>query len=160
MRHSIRLLTKQLTHLPTLLTILTCAVTLGQDKPANPEANTATPIDRIKAADGFKVELLYSVPAADQGSWVNLCTDDKGRLLVSDQFGGLYRITPPAIGETIQQADVEPVPADIRAVNGMVWSNGALYVGVNDYEQKLPSGWSERRPDAGYAISYSCRRRC
>ena len=140
MRHSIRLLTKQLTHLPTLLTILTCAVTLGQDKPANPEANTATPIDRIKAADGFKVELLYSVPAADQGSWVNLCTDDKGRLLVSDQFGGLYRITPPAIGETIQQADVEPVPADIRAVNGMVWSNGALYVGVNDYEQKLPSG--------------------
>ena len=102
--------------------------------------NKATPIDRIKAADGFQVELLYSVPGQDQGSWVNLCTDDKGRLLVSDQFGGLYRITPPAPGEEVEAADVEPVPANIRGVNGMVWAFGALYVGVNDYEQKMPSG--------------------
>ena len=58
--------------------------------------NKATPVKRIKAAKGFKVELLYSVPSDTQGSWVNLCTDNKGRLLVSDQFGGLYRITPPA----------------------------------------------------------------
>ena len=102
--------------------------------------NTATPIDRIKAAKGFQVELLYSVPGQDQGSWVNLCTDDKGRLLVSDQFGGLYRITPPAAGEAVESADVEIVPANIRGVNGMVWAFGALYVGVNDYEQKMQSG--------------------
>jgi len=104
------------------------------------KANKATPIDRITVAKGFKAELLYSVPGVDQGSWVNLCTDDKGRLLVSDQFGGLYRITPPPIGKKIKQADVEEVPADIRAVNGMVWTHGALYVGVNDYEQKMDSG--------------------
>ena len=102
--------------------------------------NTATPVDLIKAANGFKVELLYSVPGSEQGSWVNLCTDDKGRLLVSDQFGGLYRITPPAAGEPVDAASVEKVPAEIRAVNGMVWSEGALYVGVNDYERKIPSG--------------------
>ncbi|MFT7632053.1 MAG: putative heme-binding domain-containing protein [Mariniblastus sp.] len=102
--------------------------------------NKATPIERIKAAEGFKVELLYSVPGEKQGSWVNLCTDNKGRLLVSDQFGGLYRITPPKSGETLTAADVQPVPADIRAVNGMVWAFGALYVGVNDYEKKVPSG--------------------
>lgn len=102
--------------------------------------NKATPIDRITAADGFQVELLYSVPGVEQGSWVNLCTDDKGRLLVSDQFGGLYRITPPAAGETLTEADVEPVPADIRGVNGMVWAFDALYVGVNDYEEIIPSG--------------------
>ncbi|MGY8770690.1 MAG: c-type cytochrome [Pirellulales bacterium] len=102
--------------------------------------NKATPINRIKAAKGFKVELLYSVPGQDQGSWVNLCTDNKGRLIVSDQFGGLYRITTPASGDTISQSQVEKVPADIRAVNGMVWTNGALYVGVNDYEKKIPSG--------------------
>lgn len=104
------------------------------------KGNTATPIELIKAIDGFEVELLYSVPGQDQGSWVNLCTDDQGRLLVSDQFGGLYRITPPPIGEKIDEADVEPVPADIRGVNGMIWYRGALYVGVNDYEQKMPSG--------------------
>ncbi|TWT62751.1 c-type cytochrome [Rubinisphaera italica] len=102
--------------------------------------NTATPVDRIHAADGFQVELLYSVPGLEQGSWVNLCTDDQGRLLVSDQFGGLYRITPPPVGEVVEPESVEKVPADIRAVNGMVWAFGALYVGVNDYEQKIPSG--------------------
>ena len=102
--------------------------------------NKATPINRIKAAKGFQVELLYSVPGQEQGSWVNLCTDDKGRLLVSDQFGGLYRITPPPAGKAIEPADIETVPAKIRAVNGMVWAFGALYVGVNDYEQKMPSG--------------------
>ena len=102
--------------------------------------NKATPIDRITVAKGFKVELLYSVPGADQGSWVNLCTDNKGRLLVSDQFGGMYRITPPPAGQAVKRADVETVPADIRAVNGMVWAFGALYVGVNDYERKIPSG--------------------
>lgn len=102
--------------------------------------NTATPIDRITVAKGFQAELLYSVPGLDQGSWVNLCTDNKGRLLVSDQFGGLYRITPPPPGETVKASQVEKVPADIRAVNGMVWSDGALYCGVNDYEQKMTSG--------------------
>ena len=102
--------------------------------------NTATPVDLITAAEGFKVELLYSVPSQEQGSWVNLCTDDRGRLLVSDQFGGLYRITPPPPGKPVSAGSVEKVPADIRAVNGMVWSKGALYVGVNDYERKIPSG--------------------
>ena len=58
--------------------------------------NTATPIDRVKAAEGFQVELLYSVPAEVHGSWVNMCEDNNGRSLVSDQFGKLYRITPPA----------------------------------------------------------------
>ena len=102
--------------------------------------NTATPISRIKAADGFQVELLYSVPSDVHGSWVNLCTDNKGRLIVSDQFGKLYKITPPKSGESITSADVKPVNVDIRAVNGMVWAFDALYVGVNDYERKIPSG--------------------
>lgn len=102
--------------------------------------NKATPIDRIKALDGFKVELLYSVPGEQQGSWVNLCVDNKNRLLVSDQYGGLYRMQPPAVGQTLRPEDIEVVPAPIRAVNGMVWAFDALYVGVNDYEQKIPSG--------------------
>mgnify|MGYP002629345955 CR=1 FL=1 len=102
--------------------------------------NKATPIDRITAAKGFQVELLYSVPGAEQGSWANLCTDNKGRVIVSDQFGGLYRITPPPIGKPVEPEAVEKVPAEIRGVNGMVWAFDALYVGVNDYEEKIPSG--------------------
>ncbi len=103
--------------------------------------NVATPISRIKAPDGFQIELLYSVPGADQGSWVALCLDDKGRLYVSDQYGGLYRLPAPAPGQALDPAAIEKVPADIRAVNGMHFADGALYVGVNDYEQKIPSGF-------------------
>jgi len=102
--------------------------------------NKATPIDRIKAAKGFKVELLYSVPGADQGSWVNLCVDPKGRIIASDQYGGLFRFAPPAIGQSLDPAKIEKLPLDIRAVNGMVWAFDALYMGVNDYEGKIPSG--------------------
>src|SRR5262249_5627126 len=62
----------------------------GVGKFANP---TATPIELIKAKKDFKVELLYSVPKAKQGSWVCMCVDPKGRLITSDQYGKLYRVT-------------------------------------------------------------------
>lgn len=103
-------------------------------------ANVATPVSNIKALKDFKVELLYSVPGGDMGSWVNLCNDDKGRIYASDQYGGLYRFTPPAAGATLKPEDVEKVPVDIRAVNGMLFAFGSLYVGVNDYEKKIQSG--------------------
>ena len=102
--------------------------------------NTATPVARIKAPRDFKVELLYSVPSGDQGSWVNLCNDDKGRIYASDQYGGLYRFPAPPAGQPLDPAAVQKVPAEIRAVNGMLFIGGALYVGVNDYEKKIPSG--------------------
>src|SRR5436309_2252160 len=50
----------------------------------------ATPVSLIKAKKDFKVELLYSVPAKTQGSWVSMCVDPKGRLFVSDQYGKLF----------------------------------------------------------------------
>jgi putative heme-binding domain-containing protein len=116
----------------------------GNNKPAGVgpaiKENKATPIKRIKTLKDFKAELLYSVPGQDQGSWVNLCVDNKNRIIVSDQYGGLYRFAAPPVGEMLDPAKVEKVPADIRAVNGMVWAFGALYVGVNDYEKKIPSG--------------------
>jgi putative heme-binding domain-containing protein len=103
-------------------------------------ANVATPISNIRTLPDFKVELLYSVPGLDQGSWVNLTSDEKGRIYVSDQYGCLYRFMPPAAGEPLNPASVEKVPAEIRGINGMLFAFGALYVGVNDYEKKIPSG--------------------
>ncbi|MDO8544049.1 MAG: DUF1080 domain-containing protein [Opitutaceae bacterium] len=102
--------------------------------------NKATPVSRIKAADGFKVELLYSVPGKTQGSWVNLCVDPKGRIIASNQFGGLYRFAAPARGQPLAPSAVEKLPVNIRAVNGMAFAFGALYVGVNDYDNQIPSG--------------------
>ena len=116
-------------------------------RPARAEAvgpvvgeNKATPVSRLKVANGFKVELIYSVPGGSQGSWVNLCLDPKGRIIASDQYGGLYRFQPPAAGQVLDPATVEKVGPEIRAVNGMLFAFGALYIGVNDYENKIPSG--------------------
>ena len=67
----------------------------GDAKPRFELAAAATPPEKIRVPDGFKVELLYSVPKDQEGSWVNMCYDPKGRLIVSDQYGGLYRVTPP-----------------------------------------------------------------
>src|SRR5579864_8199541 len=86
-----------------LLLAAVCAVAmLARERVAAAEENatgpTATPPDRIKIAKDFKVELLYSPPKS-QGSWVSMCADPKGRLIVSDQYdGGLYRLTPPPVG--------------------------------------------------------------
>jgi putative heme-binding domain-containing protein len=104
------------------------------------DENRATPVERIRLAKGFRVELLYSVPANEQGSWINLCTDGRGRILVSDQYGGLFRFPPPAAGASLDPKTIERVAEHIRAVNGMVWAFGALYVAVNDYEKKIASG--------------------
>ena len=40
--------------------------------------NAAPSPEQIRLPDGFKIELLYSVPRDDQGSWVAMCQDDKG----------------------------------------------------------------------------------
>ena len=133
---------------PTLaLTALFCAslTALAADKPKGrpdpgPDAglaineNKATPPGRIKAAKDFKVELLYSVPFAEQGSWVNLCVDGKGRIIASDQYGGLYRFAAPAAGQPLDPASIQKVPAPIKGANGLLWAFDALWVGVNDYE--------------------------
>ncbi|MEW6307211.1 MAG: heme-binding protein, partial [Verrucomicrobiota bacterium] len=102
--------------------------------------NKATPVSRIKTLPGFKVELVYSVPGGDQGSWVNLCLDGKGRIIASDQYGGLYRFAAPPLGQPLDPAKVEKVPVEMRAANGLLWAFNALYVMVNDYENKMPSG--------------------
>ncbi len=102
--------------------------------------NVATPVDRVKALKDFKVELLYSVPGGDHGSWVALCADDKGRIYASDQYGDLYSFNPPKPGAVLKKGDVKKVPVNIRAINGMVFTDGAIYAGVNDYEQKMTSG--------------------
>ncbi len=115
------------------LFLLAAAASFAAEGPAN--ENKATPPSRIKVAKGFAVELLYSVPAAEQGSWVSLCTDDKGRIYAGDQYGAIYRFAPPAAGQPLDPATIEKVPAAIKAADGMLWAFGALWVGVNDYEK-------------------------
>lgn len=87
----------------------------------------ATPPEAIVAPPGFKVERLYSVPGDRQGSWVNMTFDPKGRLVVSDQYGALYRVTVKGSEPPV----VEPIRAAIGEAQGLLYVGDSLYVVVN-----------------------------
>lgn len=95
-------------------------------------ADQATPADKVKIAKGFKVELLYSVPKEQEGSWVSMTQDDKGRMICSDQYGALYRITPPALNGSPGETKVEKLGIDFGHCQGLLYHAGALYGVVND----------------------------
>ena len=105
--------------------------------PYTPVKVTATPPDQISIAEGFKVELLHSVPRDTQDSWVNITVDPKGRLITSGQKFGLFRITPPKPGEPASKTKVETLHAvakvgdkefEIGTAQGLVWAFDSLYV--------------------------------
>jgi putative heme-binding domain-containing protein len=113
---------------------LAASVLFGCDALAQDAA--ATPADQVRIAKDFKVELVYTVPKQTQGSWVSMCVDPKGRLIVSDQYGGLFRITP---GKSAGDTKVEPIDVKIGHAQGLLYAFGCLYVMVND-QQPYPWG--------------------
>ncbi len=97
----------------------------------------ATPASEITAPPGFKVELLRSA-AKNEGSWVSMAIDTKGRLYISPQdaipesgfkreskWGGLWRATLDTAGH-ITAWDKVPVP--VGGAMGMLWAFDSLYV--------------------------------
>ncbi|MCD6049990.1 MAG: Cytochrome c, partial [Verrucomicrobia bacterium] len=97
---------------------------------ANVKAPTATPVNQLRVAKDFKVDLLYSVPKDEQGSWVSMTVDPKGRLIVCDQYGGLYRVTLPAVTST-NGLKIDKINVDIGEAQGLLWAFDSLYVVVN-----------------------------
>jgi putative heme-binding domain-containing protein len=96
---------------------------------ALPNANLLD-VANIKVAKDFKIELLYTVPRETQGSWVAMCIDPKGRLIVSDQNGALYRVTLPASnGGTVK---TEKINLNVGFAHGLLWAFDSLYVAVNE----------------------------
>ncbi len=85
----------------------------------------------ILTAPGFVVDHIYTVPK-EQGSWVSLTVDPKGRLYACDQGGaGLFRITV----QENEQPLIEPVSVDalksISGIQGMIWAFDSLWVHRN-----------------------------
>jgi len=90
----------------------------------------ATPVSEMKIAEGFDVELLYSVPGDTMGSWVCMTPDPKGRLIVSDQYGKLYRVTPPVKGSS-DEIKIELISVDVGMAQGLLCAFDSLYVMTN-----------------------------
>ncbi len=138
-----------------LLALLAATPLLAQ--PA--AAPVVVPSAALQVAPGFKVELLYAVPKEEQGSWVALTVDPKGRIYAGDQYGGLYRLTVPPLGSSegtkveklnvalpaaVIGADSEPLPPPPKkgkgsdglppsiGAHGLLYAFDSLYVMVDE----------------------------
>ena len=133
------------------------ALTPAFAQPAAPAA--AISPAALQVAPGFKVELIYTVPKEDQGSWVALTVDPKGRIYAGDQYGAVYRLTVPPVGSTegtkveklaltlpeaVLGSDSEPLPPPPKkgkganglppsiGAHGLLYAFDSLYVMVDE----------------------------
>ncbi|MEP7111612.1 MAG: c-type cytochrome, partial [Ferruginibacter sp.] len=109
-----------------------------------PATNQTDPkIEKLKLPPGFHAEHLYSPGENEQGSWVAMTFDDKGRMIACDQYGYLYRITIPPIGSDTATSKVKVEKLEIKIIgdtarlkigyaHGLLYAFNSLYVMVND----------------------------
>jgi putative heme-binding domain-containing protein len=141
---------KQWSRLPITLAVLIavgafCGVLLSNRTAKHRPPGSKT--DKIKLADGFVAEHLYSPSEEMNGSWVSMTFDDKGRMITSDQYGGLFRLELPPIGSTekpkVEKLLVEGDTAKVAMgyAQGLLYAFNSLYVMINNRESaKFPKG--------------------
>jgi putative heme-binding domain-containing protein len=128
--------------LPSILLLgLVLILAFGCAKKEEARQLTGNPkLDKLKLPEGFVAELLYSPGENEQGSWVAMTFDDKGRMITSDQYGFLYRLELPPIGsDSTQKAKVEKLVVGNVAdslvgmgyAQGLLYAFNSLYVMVN-----------------------------
>jgi putative heme-binding domain-containing protein len=113
------------------------------------EPNAAVSLDpkiaSLKLPTGFHADHLYSPGINNQGSWVAMTFDNKGRMIAADQYGNLYRLTIPPVGTDTNQQKIKvdsivlQLPGDtskysrrIGYAHGLLYAFNSLYVMVND----------------------------
>ncbi|MCI0535617.1 MAG: hypothetical protein L0Z50_10360, partial [Verrucomicrobiales bacterium] len=85
----------------------------------------ATPVEALKVADGFKIELLRSA-APGEGSWVAMTVDHKGRLIISPQGSEpMLRVSLEPKGGI---ARLETIDLPISGAMGLLYAFDSLYV--------------------------------
>ncbi|HEY5745475.1 MAG TPA: heme-binding protein, partial [Chryseolinea sp.] len=123
--------------------LLFCAC--GNDKATGTDSNVDPKIQKLKLQPGFQAEHLYSPSEKDQGSWVAMTFDDKGRLITSDQYGALYRMVVSPVGTDsllkIEKLDIGKTNAELADTTkpkiqmgyaqGLLYAFNSLYVMVN-----------------------------
>ncbi len=126
-----------------VVTLIAAAFTLSRPPAfAAAPASAPTAPSALYAPPGFRVELLAGGEIGE-GSWVAMTKDDRGRLIISPQHreanseGGLLRIT---LGSDGKVAKREFIAKPLYDAQGMTFIDGAIYVVVNKYTAKQPSG--------------------
>ncbi|MCC7011447.1 MAG: DUF1080 domain-containing protein [Planctomycetes bacterium] len=119
---------------------------------ASPAPESALAASELQLLPGFRAELVYSVPKGEQGSWVSLCEDPRGRLYVSDQYGALYRVT---VGTPTAQTRVERLALELGSAHGLCWAYDSLYVVVSESDGARNGLYRVRDSDGDDVLDHS-----
>lgn len=86
----------------------------------------ATPASSIRVPPGFQIELLRSAQP-DEGSWISLTFDDRGRMILGEDQAGLLRLT---LGESPATTSLEKLAGteSLSHCRGVRYALGSLYV--------------------------------
>lgn len=82
----------------------------------------------FQIASGFEVELIHSA-TADEGSWVSLASDSRGRGIIGLEKKGLLRLTLPQSPD--EAVRVERVNESLTECRGLVFAHDSLYAMAN-----------------------------
>jgi putative heme-binding domain-containing protein len=108
-------------------------------------------IANLKLPVGFRADRLYGPSKTGEGSWVSMTFDNKGRIIASDQYGALYRLTVPVIGDTVTKTiaeklqipdeagslkDTSKTKVNMGYAHGLLWAFNSLYVMINHRSNK------------------------
>ncbi len=99
-----------------------------QWKRAN-NSNEATDPSNFQIVSGYKVELLHSA-LPDEGSWVNIAFDPKGRITVAREDKGLIRYSLSDDSKKI--VSVEKINDDLKECRGLLYAHDSLYAHANN----------------------------
>jgi putative heme-binding domain-containing protein len=83
----------------------------------------------LQVVPGFEVELLKSA-AKEEGSWVSLTFDPRGRLIVGREGPGLLRLTLPS--EKSAAIGVETINDTLQECRGLLYAFDSLYANANN----------------------------
>lgn len=90
----------------------------------------ATPVSSISVRHGFVVELLRSAQQ-DEGSWISLTFDHRGRIVLGIDDTGLARLTISPNGSESKFERLDNTQS-FRHVRGVLFANDSLYVCATD----------------------------
>src|SRR5579862_700478 len=93
--------------LKLLIALLLLNLGISCNQPAQEKSEKNPKIEKLTLPEGFHIEHLYSPGENDQGSWIAMTFDDKGRMIASDQYGALYRVTIPPIGSDTSKEKIK-----------------------------------------------------
>ena len=129
----------------SFVVLLSVGISCSSKKDSASTESKDPKIANLKLPEGFHADHLYGPSENGEGSWVSMTFDDKGRIIASDQYGAMYRLKVPAIGDTskttIERINIydNPAAADtafhnvkIGHAHGLLWAFNSLYVMINN----------------------------